>query len=242
MKRKGREPKGEKKIVAVIPAAGAGARMGGGKAKQFLEIGGKPILALTLENFQACPAVHAVVVVVPPKQVDFCRTEVIEKFGLTKVTQVIPGGKRRQDSVRLGIEATKGEYPVVLIHDGVRPFIEPSLISKAVSAAARHRAVIVAMPARETVKEVDESGLIVKTYARRGVWLAQTPQVFRYEDIRKAHRRAVEEGWDEVTDDASLLERMGLSVKAIQGTEENIKITTPKDLELAGYILKKRVR
>jgi 2-C-methyl-D-erythritol 4-phosphate cytidylyltransferase len=232
--------KGDEKVVAIIPAAGAGIRMGGGKAKQFLEIKGKPILALTLEKFQACPAIHAIIAVVPPKLVDFSRREIVERYKLTKVAQVVRGGRSRQDSVRLGIEASRGMYDIVLIHDGVRPFIEQSLIRKAVSAAGRHRAVIAAMPARETVKEVDESGLVVKTYDRRWVWLVQTPQIFRYRDIHKAHRRAVEEGWEEVTDDALLMEKMGIAVKVIEGSEQNIKITTAKDLELAEYILQMR--
>jgi 2-C-methyl-D-erythritol 4-phosphate cytidylyltransferase len=161
-------------------------------------------------------------------------------FSLTKVSQVVPGGRRRQDSVRLGIEASKGLYSTVLIHDGVRPFIEHSLISKVVSAAGRHRAVIAAMPARETVKEVDESGLVVKTHDRRWVWSVQTPQVFRYKDIHRAHQKAVEEGWEDLTDDALLMEKMGIVVKVIEGSEQNIKITTPKDLELAEYILQMR--
>jgi 2-C-methyl-D-erythritol 4-phosphate cytidylyltransferase len=240
MGKKERALKGEEKVVAIITAAGAGLRMGGRKAKQFLEIKGKPILALTLEKFQACPAIHAIIVVVPRKLVDFSRREIVEKYGFTKVARVVPGGRRRQDSVRLGIEASGGVYDIVLIHDGVRPFIEPSFISKAVSAAGRHRVVIAAMPARETVKEVDESGLVVRTYDRRRVWMVQTPQIFRYRDIHKAHQRAVEEGWEEVTDDALLIEKMGIAVKVIEGSEQNIKITTPKDLKLAEHILRMR--
>jgi 2-C-methyl-D-erythritol 4-phosphate cytidylyltransferase len=240
MGKKGRPSKDNGKVVAIIPAAGAGVRMGAGKAKQFLEIKGKPILALTLEKFQASPAIHAIIAVVPPTLVDFCRKEIVEKYKLTKVSQVVPGGRRRQDSVRLGIEASKGLYSTVLIHDGVRPFIEHSLISKVVSAAGRHRAVIAAMPARETVKEVDESGLVVKTHDRRWVWSVQTPQVFRYKDIHRAHQKAVEEGWEDLTDDALLMEKMGIVVKVIEGSEQNIKITTPKDLELAEYILQMR--
>jgi 2-C-methyl-D-erythritol 4-phosphate cytidylyltransferase len=240
MAKKERALKRGEKVVAIIPAAGAGIRMGGGRAKQFLEIKGKPILALTLEKFQASPSIHAIIAVVPPKLVDFSRREIVDKYKLTKVAQVVPGGRRRQDSVRLGIEASRGLYDIVLIHDGVRPFIEQSLISRAVSAAGRHRAVIAAMPVRETVKEVDECGLVVRTYDRRWVWLVQTPQIFRYRDIHKAHQRALEEGWEEATDDALLMEKMGIAIKVIEGSEQNIKITTPKDLELAEYILRMR--
>ena len=230
--------KPEQKVVAIIPAAGAGVRMGGKEAKQFLEIQGKPILALTLERFQLSPAVHAIVAVVPAGQVDFCRTEIVEKYRLTKVVKVIAGGERRQDSVRLGIEASEGLFEIVLIHDGVRPFIEEPLIGRVVAAATMHRVVIAALPAKETVKEVDERGFVVKTHDRKSLWLVQTPQAFRYEDILKAHRVAFEQGWEEVTDDALLIEKMGIPIKVIEGSESNIKITTPLDLELADFFLK----
>jgi 2-C-methyl-D-erythritol 4-phosphate cytidylyltransferase len=213
--------------------------MGGSQAKQFLELHGKPILALTLEKFQVCSAIHAIIAVVPSKQVAFCRKEIVENYKLTKVVKVIPGGMRRQDSVRMGVKASEGLGEIVLIHDGVRPFIAQELISRLVSAARRHRAVITALPARETVKEVDESGLVLKTYDRNRVWLVQTPQVFRYKDILNAHQKAMQEGWEGVTDDALLMEKMGIAVKAIQGSEYNIKITTPHDLELARFFLGK---
>jgi 2-C-methyl-D-erythritol 4-phosphate cytidylyltransferase len=220
-----------KKILAVIPCAGSGVRMGAGRAKQFLEIGDKSILTLTLEKFQACPLIDSITLVVPMADIDFCKREIVDKYGLNKVEKIVLGGERRQDSVRLGLEASKGDYELVVIHDGVRPFIEVDLIKRAIAAAQDHRAVLTALPAKETVKEVNQSGFVVKTYDRKGIWLVQTPQVFRFTDIMTAHEKAISEGWDDVTDDASLVEKMEIPVKVIEGLESNIKITTPHDLE-----------
>ncbi len=227
---------GTMKTVAIVTAAGAGIRMGGKVAKQFLAFDGKPLLAVTLERFQLCPAVDAVIAVVPSESVGFCKKEIVDVFGLTKVVKVVAGGARRQDSVRAGIEASQGEYGLVVIHDGVRPLVAVGLIERTVEAAKRFRAVIVALPAKETVKEVGGDGLVKRTYDRRRVWLVQTPQAFRYEDILKAHRHALQQGWDDVTDDALLMERMGIPVKVIKGSEENIKITTPHDLDQALFL------
>ena len=225
------------RTAAIITAAGAGIRMGGDQLKQFMDLGGRPVLAVTLERFNHSPDIEAIVLVVPPDKVDYCRGEIVEKYELTKVTKVVAGGERRQDSVRLGLEATEGHYPLVLIHDGVRPLVPPDLISRIVRAANQYRAVIPALAAKETIKEADETGLVVKTHDRRTLWLVQTPQAFRYEDILEAHRRALEENWEEITDDALLMERTGAPVKIIEGSEENIKITTPRDLELARFLL-----
>jgi 2-C-methyl-D-erythritol 4-phosphate cytidylyltransferase len=239
MVNQGKIHKGSIKTVAVIPGAGAGLRMGGDKAKQFLEVDGKPILALTLEKFQACPAIDSIILVAPPDDVEFCKRTIIDRYNLNKVTKIIAGGKRRQDSVRLGIEASGGECEMVLIHDGVRPFIETDLIERTVIAAMKDRAVITALPAKDTAKKVGEDGFVSETYERRDVWLVQTPQVFRYEDIMSAHEKAVSEGWEDVTDDASLIERLGIPIKVILGSEYNIKVTTPQDMELAKYLMER---
>jgi 2-C-methyl-D-erythritol 4-phosphate cytidylyltransferase len=132
------------------------------------------------------------------------------------------------------------DYEIVVIHDGVRPFIEVDLIEKTIAAAQDHRAVITALPAKETVKEVNQAGFVVKTFDRKGIWLVQTPQVFRFTDILAAHKKAVSEGWDDVTDDASLVEKMNIPVKVIEGLESNIKITTPHDLEFGRRFIDKR--
>ena len=221
------------KTVAIIPAAGSGVRMGTVKAKQFLELNDRPLLALTLDRFQQCAVIDAVILVVPLMDVEYCRTSIVDKFGLTKVVKIVPGGERRQDSVRLGIEATGGIYGLVMVHDGVRPFVDSDLIERALDACHENRAVITALPANDTVKEVDRDGFVKKTYNRQYVWLVQTPQVFRYEDLISAHKEALSRGWKEVTDDALLMEKMGIPVKVILGSEKNIKITSPADLEQA---------
>ena len=158
------------KTVAVIPAAGSGIRMRSSRAKQFLSLDGRPILAVTLIRFQECSQVDRIVLVAPPGDVAYCREHIVEKFGLTKVESVVAGGRRRQDSVRLGVEATGGRYDLVLIHDGVRPVIDEGLLKRVMDAARVHRAVIAALPAKETVKEVNDRHEVVRTYDRHRVW------------------------------------------------------------------------
>ena len=225
------------KTAAVIPAAGSGLRMGGEQAKQFLDLDGRPLLAVSLAPFQHCLRVDAIFVVVPPGEVDYCQVEIVERFGLNKVKRVVPGGKRRQDSVRLGLEATKGEYGLVLIHDGVRPLVDEALIEGVLEKANTYRAVICGLPPKETVKEINDGSEVVRTYERKRLWLVQTPQVFRFQDILGAHHRALHEGWEEATDDSVLVERLGIPIKVIKGAEKNIKVTTPQDLELARFLL-----
>ena len=224
-------------VVAIVPAAGSGVRMGAGRAKQFLEIRNKPLLAITLETFQKCDQVDAVILVVPEADVSFCRDHIVDPFGMHKVVKIIAGGARRQDSVRMGVKATEGKYDLLLIHDGVRPMITVELVEKIIAAAGMHRAVIAAMPAKETVKEVNSHYEVVGTYDRRRVWMVQTPQIFRYGDILAAHERAVSEGWEEATDDSLLMEKMGITVTVVEGSDRNIKVTTPFDLEMARRIL-----
>ena len=159
-------------------------------------------------------------------------------MGSLRSRKIVPGGKRRQDSVRLGLEATEGKYDLVLIHDGVRPLIEKGLIERVIEEAMVNRAVITALRAKETVKEVNNIRQVVKTFDRERVWMVQTPQAFRYQDILKAHQKALEEEWEEATDDALLIERSGITVKVVEGSEKNIKVTTPHDLELARFLLR----
>jgi 2-C-methyl-D-erythritol 4-phosphate cytidylyltransferase len=230
----------EVKTVAIVPAAGAGVRMGAGVAKQFMDLEGRPLLAVTLGHFERCAAVESIVLVVPPDRVVYCRDEMVRKYGLNKVNHVVEGGKRRQDSVRLGLEATQGRYELVLIHDGARPFVGTELINRVIDAASQHRAVVPALPVKETVKEVEDDGRVAGTPERKRFWLVQTPQAFRYEDIFRAHCRALKEDWEELTDDALLMEKLGIPVTVVEGREENIKITTPYDLELARFIMSKQ--
>ncbi len=225
------------KTLAIIPAAGAGVRMGTDRAKQFLNIDGKPLLAITLKHFQVCRAIDAIIVVVPLKDVDFCREDIVKRLKLDKVKKVVAGGERRQDSVRLGLEAADVNYDLAIVHDGVRPIISKEFIERLINAAKDHGAVAAGLPAKETLKEVDDRQNVVNTYNRGRVWLVQTPQIFPFEDILAAHRKAFHEDWAEATDDSLLFERLGLPVRMVKGSEQNIKVTTPNDLELAAFFL-----
>jgi 2-C-methyl-D-erythritol 4-phosphate cytidylyltransferase len=226
------------KTVAIVPAAGSGVRMGGDRAKQYLHLEDRPILAVTLEALQTCVMLDAIVLVVPAKDVNYCQTEIVQKFGIRKVRNVVPGGELRQDSVRMGLESINGRYDLVLIHDGVRPMVEPDLVEAVIQTARKHRAAITALPAKETVKAVNSHHQVTATYDRTKVWMVQTPQAFHYEDILKAHREALKNGLTEATDDAFLIEKMGIPVRVVQGSERNIKVTTPHDLALAQYLLR----
>lgn len=225
-------------IIAIVPAAGFGKRMGVKKAKQFLDIDGKPIVAVTLDVLQRCDLIDRIVLVVPERDIDYCYREIIERYNLRKVFRVVSGGERRQDSVRKGIESVANLCKRVLIHDGVRPLISHELIARIVSAANSFRAVVSGLPISETVKEVDNQGIVLRSIDRRQLWSIQTPQVFRWDDISLAHKEAIKKGWEDATDDSFLIEKMGLPVNIIEGERRNIKITTPQDLDMAKFLLK----
>ena len=162
----------------------------------------------------------------------------VEKFGIDKVSKVVPGGKLRQDSVRMGLETLNGQHDLVLIHDGVRPMVEPDLVEAVIQTALKHRAAISALPAKETVKAVDNHRQVAATYDRTKVWMVQTPQAFHYKDILKAHREALKNGLTKATDDAFLVEKLGIPIRVVLGSERNIKVTTPHDLALAQFLLR----
>ncbi len=230
------------RVTAVIPAAGSGVRMGSEEAKQYLEIGGKPLLVYTVRAFQQCHSVDSIIIVVPEKDVDYCLYQMVQRYQLNKVCKVISGGERRQDSVRNGVEAVADSCRWVLIHDGVRPFVSIELIEKVIKAARRYRAVSTGLPVTETIKRVDSKGNVLKTIERSDLWLMQTPQIFSREDIHLAHQEGLKRGWTEATDDAFLVEKMGIPVTIIEGEEGNIKITTPHDLQVAGFLLSNELR
>ncbi len=200
-----------------------------------------PILASTLRTFQDCEAVDKVIVVAPEGDLESCRSDIVERYRLDKVVDVVPGGERRQDSVYSGIKAAGKDFALVVIHDGVRPLVERRLIEKVLLAAQACGAAVAGLPARETLKEADTSARVIRTLERLGIWLIQTPQAFSSEIIWEAHERARQEGWPEVTDDAALVERLGVPVQIVHGSESNIKVTTPFDLELARFFLERNV-
>ncbi len=221
---------------AVIVAAGSGLRMRSTVAKQFIEIGNIPIIARTLQVFALHRSISNICLVVPGQDIDFCRQVILPHVDSGKQIMIIAGGARRQDSVYLGIKAMDRHEPVVVIHDGVRPFVSPENIEACVDGAAETGACIAGIPASDTLKRVSEGSVIAQTVSRDNIWLAQTPQAFGWDLIKKAFEQASADGFA-ATDDASLVERMGVPVLIIEGSRRNIKITTPEDLEMAAGFL-----
>jgi 2-C-methyl-D-erythritol 4-phosphate cytidylyltransferase len=225
-------------VVAIIVAGGFGKRMTTNIAKQYLLLGGIPILSHTLSKFEEASSINDVILVVPSGDRDYVKHSIVEKFNLSKVRHVGEGGTQRQDSVRNGLAMVDNGKGIVLIHDGARPFITADLIDLSVERAKKSGALVVGMPASDTVKSVAEGNWIRKTLPRDSLWLAQTPQVFRADIIKKAYEKAYNEGFYG-TDDAEVVERIGITVEMMQGSSANIKITTPEDLVLGEYLMDK---
>ena len=224
------------RVVALIPAAGQGRRMGAAKPKAFLSLGPIPILAHTLQKFEACPQVDEVLPLVPPGEGAIWTEEIVRQCGLKKVFQILPGGEERQESVYAGLKAIQGRADWVVIHDGVRPFISPELIGRTLSEARTWKAVVAALPANETLKEVSPGKEVLRTIDRRPLWMVQTPQSFEFNLIFGAHEKARKDGFL-ATDDSSLVERLGIPVKVVEGSRFNLKITTQEDLALGEALL-----
>lgn len=211
--------------------------MGGQSPKAFLPLGGIPLLARTLKKFEACPIVDEIIPLVPEGEVPFCAEEIVRRFSLKKVSRILPGGPERQDSVYYGLKAIEGKADFVIIHDGARPFVSLELIGRAISETRRWKAVVAAIPVGDTIKEVSEEREVQRTVDRSRLWIIQTPQSFEHSLIAQAQERAREEGF-RGTDDASLVERLGVPVKVIEGSRFNLKITTPEDLVLGEALLR----
>ena len=225
-------------VIALIPAAGMGKRMGAGVNKQYLLLNGKPIVAHTLSVFEDAPFVDDIYLVIPEEEIPYCREQVVERYGFAKVRSIVPGGAERQHSVLNGLRAMENarDDDLVLIHDGVRPFVPIHVLERAGEVAGAHDGALVAVPAKDTIKIVAD-GIIRDSPPRDSLWLAQTPQAFRYGVIRAAHEIADAEGFLG-TDDAMLVERLGKDIHVVLGDYRNIKITTPEDLLLAEAFLK----
>jgi len=227
------------KVVAVVPAGGAGKRMGSDTPKQFLMLGGVPMLLHSLRALERAPDVAEVVLVVPKPEQGRVLTEVVERYGLKKVLKVVPGGATRQESVHHGLSEVGEDAEIVVVHDAVRAFVTEDLIERSIEAARGHGGAVVAVLMKDTPKQVGPDGLVQKTLNRAELWLAQTPQTFRRALIMEAYRKA-EVDHVHGTDDAALVERLGHRVAVVEGSWENIKITTPEDLILAEAILAAR--
>ena len=232
-----RERKIEMKNTAIVLAAGQGKRMHTKIQKQFLEIKGYPVLYYSLRCFQDSPLIEDIILVTGEESVLYCQKEIVDKYGFTKVTKVIPGGKERYDSVYQGLLACENS-DYVLIHDGARPFITEEILERGLTGAEETGACAVGMPSKDTVKIADVSGYIAETPDRSKVWMIQTPQIFQYALIRNAHESIRTREMSNVTDDAMVVEQeTGIKVRLAEGSYQNIKITTPEDLGVAELFL-----
>ncbi len=217
------------KTIAVVVGAGEGRRLGG-ECKALLDLAGKPLICYSLEVFQKLERIDGVCVVVPPRLLDYFRDEFAGEWPFEKVFAWVAGGKRRQDSVSAALENIPEEVLWIAVHDVARPFITDGLVLELLDAALETGASVPGIRVVDTVKEVNDKGMVVKSLERERLRAIQTPQVFAAEAIRQAYRDGMKSGAT-VTDDASLVEILGRDVKVIEGSSDNIKITVPEDLE-----------
>ena len=226
------------KNTAIVLAAGQGKRMNSKIQKLFLEIQGCPVLYYSLRCFQDSPLIRDIILVTGEDMVSYCEKEIVEKYNFTKVRRVIAGGRERYDSVYAGLLACEDcEY--VFIHDGARPFITEEILERGLEGAIKTGACVIGMPSKDTVKLADEKGFVSETPERSRVWTVQTPQIFSYSLIRNAHESIRKKDMSAVTDDAMVVEQeTGNSVVLAQGSYQNIKITTPEDLDIAEAFLR----
>ncbi len=225
-------------FCAVVVAGGAGRRFGGEVPKQFLSLGGMPVLVHTLLKFEAAPEVSRVVLVLPAEKKRWFETDILPEHQLSKLSEVVTGGETRQASVRHGltrVDATR--EPFVAVHDGVRPFFDPRWLAEGLTLLSRYPAVAVGVSPTDTVKRVSSQRFTVATPKRESLVLVQTPQMFHTRLIREAHEKAKAEGWA-VSDDTALMERMGHPVKILEGNRWNLKITEPSDLRVGETLLR----
>ena len=229
-------------VFVILPAAGLGTRMAGPQPKQFLSLAGIPILIHSLRAFAAVPRVTAIYVAVRKAEIERVEAQVWE-YGFAGRVHVVEGGDSRQESVSNALAALPAaEDDIVLVHDAVRPLIDAATIERTIEAVAQHGAAIVGMPAIDTIKQVERTAhgaLVTATIPREFVVLAQTPQGFRYGLLQKAVAEATADGFVG-TDEASIVERAGLPVAVVPGSQVNLKITQPGDLELAEFYLRQR--
>lgn len=228
------------KNVAIVLAAGQGKRMKSSVPKQYLLLGDRPVLFYALDTFQKSDKINEIILVTGHNQIDYCRNEVVNKYGFSKVVDVIEGGSERYLSVICGIK-TVTAADNIFVHDGARPFVTLDMIERCLDSVRQWEACAVGVPVKDTIKIVDENGFITHTPDRNYVWTIQTPQVFRYEVLAKAYEKLMEQNQTNVTDDAMVVEKMlGKQVKIVMGDYKNIKITTPEDLEVGCQYLSSR--
>lgn len=238
----------KKNCTAIVLSAGQGKRMGASVQKQYIELQGKPIIYYTLSVFQKSDIIDDIILVVGKDQLKYVQEEIVRKYHFTKVKTVVEGGHERYASVWQGLKAR--EYDkyyeniqdgYVFIHDGARPFVDEEMLERAYDTVRKYKACVAGVPSKDTIKLINEEQFAVTTPERKYVWSVQTPQVFEKTLIFEAYARLMEEECVHVTDDAMVVEQMmHLPVKLFEGSYENIKITTPEDLDIARIFLSKK--
>ena len=220
----------------VIVAAGSGSRMKMNINKQFIKLNDKEIIAHTIEKFYNHKNIDEIVVVIKEEEGSYFKNGILNKYNFNNI-KIAFGGNERQDSVYNGLKALNENCEIVLIHDGARPFVSDQIINSCIEEAKNHNAVVVGVPVKDTIKVINENNDIVDTPERSNLWAVQTPQTFNYDILVKSYEDAFKGGFYG-TDDAMLVERIGYRVKMIEGSYNNIKITTPEDIEIGTQILK----
>ena len=229
---------GKEYCTAIVLAGGSGKRMGSEVHKQYLLMGGKPVLYYSLKAFQESDYIDEIILVAGAGEEEYCRERILNPYGITKVSRITAGGAERYHSVWNGLQAAEHEG-YVFIHDGARPFVDEDMIGRVYECVLQYKACAAAMPVKDTIKIADENGFVKETPDRNTLWMIQTPQVFEMSLVKEAYSRLMQKEERGVTDDAMVVERMmDAPVKLFPGSYENIKITTPGDLEIGEGILK----
>ena len=226
-----------KKTSAIITAAGYGRRMGKGRKKQFLLLAKVPIIVHTLQIFQNSASINEIILVVPDDGIDYCKQQIVNSYKLTKVKKIVSGGEKRQESVFNGLKSISQETNIVVVHDGVRPFLSKAILENSIKKAKEKGSVVVAIPVKDTLMKISDQGMITEDRDRCSIWRIQTPQVFKKEILISAFEKARKDNFYG-TDESTLVTRLGIPVYVVNGSELNIKITTPEDIVLGESILK----
>lgn len=226
--------------TAIVLAAGQGRRMGTKVHKQYLMLNEKPVLYYSLKEFQDSDIIDEIYLITGAGEAEYCRQTIVDKYHITKVTKILPGGAERYNSVWSGLQELRDDG-YVFIHDGARPFVDGDIIQRAFDVVCKNKACVVGMPVKDTIKVADTRDFVENTPDRRRVWMIQTPQVFKNDLVKGAYSMLMRESYTNVTDDAMVVEQMlGFPIKLVCGSYENIKITTPEDLEMAEVFLRRR--
>ncbi len=227
------------KTAAIIVAGGTGTRVGGAIPKQFLPLQGQPLILHTLECFQKSDLIDSITLVLAAEWREYFETNILKEIKFSKLQGIVAGGKTRQESTGRGLLSLKEPVDWVIVHDGARPLLSLETLKNCLEAAKEVGAAIAAYPASDTIKEVDETRLIKNTRDRRKIYLAQTPQVVRYDWLKLAFEKANRENF-EGTDEASLVEHLGYPVKVVESPKANLKVTHPEDFEWAEFLMNKQ--